>query len=76
MKSKEYKILGILGNPLKQSMSPVLHNYWIRKHNLENYYCKFQLENIDNIRVAIKTLGLKGLNVTIPYKKKNNQAFR
>ncbi len=70
MKSKEYKVLGILGNPLKQSMSPVLHNYWIRKHNLENYYCKFQLENIDNIRTAIKTLGLKGLNVTIPYKKK------
>ena len=31
MKNKENKILGILGNPLKQSMSPSLHNYWIKK---------------------------------------------
>ena len=24
-------ILGILGNPLKQSLSPILHNYWINQ---------------------------------------------
>ena len=70
MKSKEKNILGILGNPLKQSMSPVLHNYWIKKNGLDSYYSKFELEKINYISVAIKTLNIKGLNVTIPYKKK------
>ena len=69
MKSKKGQALGVLGNPLKQSMSPVLHNYWIKKYNLNNYYFKFQIERINNIKTAIKTLDLKGLNVTIPFKK-------
>ena len=38
MKSKGKKYSGILGNPLKQSMSPVLHNYWIKKNGLDSYY--------------------------------------
>ena len=70
MKNKENKVLGILGYPLKQSMSPILHNFWIKKYKLENYYCKFELEKIDKIKIAIQILKLKGLNVTIPYKKK------
>ena len=49
-------------------MSPVLHNYWI-KNGLDSYYSKFELEKINYISVAIKTLNIKGLNVTIPYKK-------
>ncbi len=67
---KKNRVLGILGNPLKQSMSPMVHNHWINKYNLDSYYCKFQLEKIDKIKTAIKGLNLQGLNVTIPYKKK------
>ena len=67
---KKNRVLGILGNPLKQSMSPMVHNYWIKLYNLDNYYCKFQLEKIDQIKTAIRALDLQGLNVTIPYKKK------
>ncbi len=70
MINKKNKVLGVLGNPLKQSMSPLVHNYWINKYNLNSHYCKFQLEKIDNIKIAIKALNLKGLNVTIPFKKK------
>ena len=70
MKNKEENILGVIGNPLKQSMSPILHNYWLKKYNLEGSYCKFQLKNIDNIKTAVRALNIKGLNITIPYKKK------
>ena len=48
----------------------MVHNYWIKLYNLDNYYCKFQLEKIDKIKTAIRALNLQGLNVTIPYKKK------
>ena len=50
-------------------MSPILHNFWIKKYKLEDYYCKFNLEKIDKLKAAIITLKIKGLNVTIPYKK-------
>ena len=70
MKRQTHSIIGILGNPLKQSMSPILHNYWIKQNGLKYCYCKFQLENIKGINKAIKKLNIKGLNVTIPFKKK------
>ena len=70
MKNKEENILGIIGNPLKQSMSPILHNYWLKKYGLEGSYCKFQLKKIDNIKAAVRGLNIKGLNITIPYKKR------
>ncbi len=69
MKRQPDNIIGILGNPLKQSMSPILHNYWIKQNRLNYYYCKFQIENIKDINKAIKKLNIKGLNVTIPFKK-------
>ena len=62
MMNKKNRVLGILGNPLKQSMSPMVHNHWINRYNLKSYYCKFQLEKIDNIQTAIRVLNLKGLN--------------
>ena len=57
-------------NSLKQSMSPILHNYWLKKYGLEGSYCKFQLKKIDNIKAAVRGLNIKGLNITIPYKKR------
>ncbi len=62
-------ILGILGNPLDQSMSPLLHNYWIRQNKLTCSYNKFLLHNIKDIDKALKILNIIGLNITIPYKK-------
>ena len=70
MIKKSNNILGILGNPLRQSMSPFLHNYWLKQNSLQYYYCKFQIENIKDINKAIVKLNIKGLNVTIPFKKK------
>ena len=29
------KKFGIIGNPIKHSLSPVLHNYWFKKYGLD-----------------------------------------
>ena len=69
MKNNEnLKIIGIIGSPLKQSLSPVLHNYWIKKNNINAMYIPFPIKKITNINTTIKTLNILGLNVTIPYK--------
>ena len=32
------KKFGIIGNPIKHSLSPVLHGYWFKKYNIDADY--------------------------------------
>ena len=61
----------VIGNPIEHSLSPKLHNYWIKKNNLDAIYGK--LETYDNdlseLCKSIKNGDLEGLNVTVPFKK-------
>ena len=38
---KEY---GIIGNPIKHSLSPLLHNYWFKKYNINANYSIIETE--------------------------------
>ncbi len=67
--NEKFKAVGIIGKPLTQSLSPYLHNYWIKKYGLSSYYLPLPIENINCLKVAIKKLNFLGLNITIPYKK-------
>ena len=67
--NETFKAVGIIGNPLKQSLSPYLHNYWIKKYNLSSYYLPLPIKNTNHLKAAIKKLNFLGLNITIPYKK-------
>ena len=68
--NENFKAVGIIGKPLKQSLSPYLHNYWINKYRLSSYYLPLPIENINHIKAALKKLNFLGLNITIPYKKR------
>ena len=37
----------VIGNPIEHSLSPLLHNFWIKKHNLNAFYEKQLLEKKD-----------------------------
>ena len=67
--NEKFKAVGIIGKPLKQSLSPYLHNYWIKKYGLSSYYLPLPIDNINHLKIAIKKLNFLGLNITIPYKK-------
>ena len=62
----------VIGNPIKHSLSPKLHNYWIKKNNINAIYEKKQIEekDIKEIIYDIKNGKLNGINVTVPYKQK------
>ena len=32
------KSYGIIGNPVEHSLSPLLHNYWLKKHDIDAIY--------------------------------------
>mgnify|MGYP003316873066 CR=1 FL=1 len=37
----------VIGNPIKHSLSPKLHNYWFKKNNIDAVYEKRQIEEKD-----------------------------
>ena len=61
----------VIGNPIEHSLSPELHNYWIKENNIDAVYEKKQLNeiNIPEIIKEIKNDKIHGLNVTVPFKK-------
>ncbi len=62
----------VIGNPIEHSLSPKLHNYWIKKFNLEAVYEKKKLEEgqIKNLITDIREKKINGVNVTVPFKNK------
>ena len=61
----------VIGNPIEHSLSPKLHNYWIKEKNINAIYEKKKLDEIDlkNIILDIKEKKINGINVTVPFKK-------
>jgi shikimate dehydrogenase len=63
-------LIGIIGHPLKHTLSPLLHNYALDYLNLDMCYVPFDIEPecLETALAGLKALGVKGVNVTIPYK--------
>lgn len=64
------KLVGLIGNPVKHSISPRIHNEAFKYLNLEYYYIAVECDAKD-LREVIKSfvsLGAIGFNVTIPFK--------
>ena len=62
----------VIGNPIEHSLSPLIHNYWMKKHCLfDSIYEKRKVEEKDlkNIITEIRDEKIIGMNVTIPFKK-------
>ena len=61
----------VIGKPIEHSLSPELHNYWLKKNNIDAIYEKKKLEikDLENIISEVKENKLHGINVTVPYKK-------
>ena len=61
----------VIGNPIEHSLSPKLHNHWIKKNNIEAVYNKKQLNEADikDIISDVRKDKINGINVTIPFKK-------
>ena len=61
----------VVGNPVDHSLSPQLHNYWIKKNNIDAIYDKKQLneEDIKDLISEIRKDKINGINITIPFKR-------
>ncbi len=62
----------VIGNPISHSLSPELHNFWIKKNNINALYKKIKLEESDlkNFIDKLRNDEIHGINVTVPFKNK------
>lgn len=70
--SPRTKLVGLIGHPVEHSLSPKLHNGLYEKYKLDYVYLTFDIAPDDVAKAveALKTLGFKGFNVTIPHKER------
>ena len=61
----------VIGNPITHSLSPKLHNHWIKENNIDAVYEKRQPNesDIEGIISEVKNEKIHGINVTVPFKK-------
>jgi shikimate dehydrogenase len=68
--SGKAKVAGVIGWPVSHSLSPRLHGFWLREHQVDGAYVPLAVRRED-FAVAISGLrasGFAGVNVTVPHK--------
>ena len=62
----------VIGKPVDHSLSPQLHNYWIKINKINAIYDKKDIDDAElkDLIIDIKDRKINGVNVTVPYKKK------
>lgn len=63
-------LLGLIGTPVEHSKSPAMYNHCFQKFGLDWAYLAFNIpqEKAGDAVQAIRTLGMRGANVTMPCK--------
>lgn len=67
VQAKQY--IGIFGNPIKHTLSPVIHDTLSKSLGVDERYIPFHIT--DNLKAAVESAydeGILGLNITVPYK--------
>ena len=67
-------LTGLFASPSAHSVSPIIHNNAFEKLGLNYVYLSFEV-NKDNLKDAvqsIKTLNMRGVNLSMPNKNKEN----
>ena len=61
----------VIGNPIDHSLSPKLHNYWLKENKIDAMYDKRKIDEGDlkTIISEVKGKKINGINVTVPFKK-------
>lgn len=64
------KMAGVCGWPIHHSLSPVLHNFWLKQSGIPGAYVPFAVSPQEAVRAfqSLKQTSITGLNVTLPLK--------
>jgi shikimate dehydrogenase len=63
-------VAGVVGAPVRQSLSPVIHNGWLAACGIDGVYIPFALhpDRFEAFVEGLRAGGVSGVNVTLPFK--------
>lgn len=63
-------LYGVVANPIKHSFSPMMHNTAFQTLGINDVYLAFEVtkDQLDDYITSVKTLPIKGYNISMPYK--------
>jgi shikimate dehydrogenase len=61
-------LFAIFGNPVLHSKSPLMHNLSFQGLGIDGCYTRYLLEDGTKLKETFFSLGLKGINITVPHK--------
>ncbi len=61
-------LYGVFGNPVHHSKGPLIHNACFKHYKHNAVYLAFEVDDINGAVRAVKSMKMKGVSVTIPYK--------
>ncbi len=61
-------LYGVVGYPVRHSLSPAIHNAAFAAKGINAVYLAFETMDIEGVMRATRSLGIKGMSVTIPHK--------
>jgi shikimate dehydrogenase len=66
------RVYGLVGNPVRHSLSPAMHNELFRRQRIDAIYVAFDVpgDRAGAVAGAVRTLGLAGVNLTVPFKER------
>ena len=70
--SSKTRLLALVGNPARHSLSPIIQNQFLADNNIDGVYVTFEFpaDRLENALSGARDLGIYGLNITMPYKGK------
>jgi len=68
MISSNTSLYCVIGNPIKHSKSPLIHNYIFRKLNIDAVYLAFEIKDLKAFFTFVRDTNVKGISITIPHK--------
>jgi 3-dehydroquinate dehydratase/shikimate dehydrogenase len=66
--SRKTSVYGVIGNPIAHSLSPQLQNAGFQACKMDAVYFPFLVHDLGDFLGALKSLGVRGFSVTLPYK--------
>ena len=63
-------VAGVIGRPVRHSLSPIIHNAWLAAAGIDGVYVAFSPapDRLASLIDGLRGGAVRGLNVTIPYK--------
>ena len=61
---------GVIGHPIAQSKSPLIHGYWLEHYGMDGEYLRYDIapESLRDEVMRLRDAGFAGFNVTMPHK--------